>query len=154
VQDLVNSVRHPSRVAAHVRMATGKAFDHLSYEGPGNWPEARHRELAQWRRTSSADRFIARLDALVGQGRAETIFLAADLPETYARFAARYGDRLRVLARDRFDRSAAQLHHALADLILLSAADLFLASTWSSFSDLAQWLARPGRAVEQSGEDF
>lgn len=154
VRDLVRSVRFPNAVAAHIRMGTGPRFDHLSFEAPGNWPADQHRALVQWREKSHVDRFVDRLDALVAEGRATTIFVAADLPETYALCAERYGDRLCILPRDRFDRSARQLQFALADMMLLAAADLFLASTWSSFSDVAQRLAAPGRALERSGVDF
>lgn len=154
VRRLVESVRRPNAVAVHVRMGTGPGFDHLSYEAPGNWPEARHRELIEWRQKSDARHFIARLDALIAEGRAETIFLAADLPQTYAAFIERYESRMAYLPRDLYDRSARQLQYALADLLLLTAAPLFLASTWSSFSDLAQRLARPGRPFERSGTDF
>lgn len=154
VLDLVAGVRHPNQVAAHVRMATGKGFDHLSHEAPDNWPAHRHQEIADWRQKSHSRHFIARLDQLVAEGRADTIFLAADLPETYQVFAERYGDRVAWLTRDRFDRSQRQLQYALADLLLLTAADRFMASTWSSFSDMAQRLARPGRPVERSGHDF
>ncbi|WP_212525601.1 hypothetical protein [Actibacterium sp. MT2.3-13A] len=154
VLELVAGVRHPNRVAAHVRMGTGPAHDHLSYESPENWPAHRHAELTAWRQKSHARHFMTRIDALIAEGRAETIFLAADLPETYTQFAERYGARLAFLPRDRFDRSVRQLQYALADLLLLTAADLFLASSWSSFSELAQRLARPGRPFEQSGRDF
>lgn len=154
VRALIAGVRHPNQVAAHVRMGTGPEFDHLSYESPANWPAERHRELAEWRRKSHADRFIARIGQLIDEGRCETLFLAADLPETYARFQDRFGARVACLDRNRFDRSAGQLQHALADMLLLTAAERFLASTWSSFSDLAQRLARPGRPFERSGHDF
>ncbi len=154
VRDLVASVRHPNAVALHIRMATGPGYDHISYESPENWPAERHAEMLFWREKSQPAAFQARLDRLTEEGRAETLFLAADLPETYARFAARYGDRLVYLPRDVYDRSARQLQFALADLILLTQADLLLASTWSSFSDMAQRLAPFGRAVEQSGQDF
>ncbi|MCB1406793.1 MAG: hypothetical protein KDK01_11190 [Rhodobacteraceae bacterium] len=154
VLDLVRSVPRPSDVAVHIRMGTGPDFDHLSYESPANWPAARHRELADWRRKSDVSRFVARLDALIAEGSASTIFAAADLQAAYAVLEERYGPRLRVLRRDLFDRSAAQLQYALADLMLLTTAPRFLASTWSSFSDVAQWLARPGRLHERSGIDF
>ncbi len=154
VLDLVRSVPHPSDVALHVRMATGPAYDHLSFESPANWPEDRHSELAEWRTKSNLSRFIPRLDALIAEGAVGTMFAAADLPETYAILAERYGARLRTLPRTVFDRSAVQLQYALADLILLTAAPRFLSSTWSSFSDLAQRLARPGRPTECSGLDF
>lgn len=152
VVDLIAGVRRPNDVAAHVRMGTGPEHDHLSYESPENWPAERHAELIRWRQASHADRFIARIEAL--GDAAETIFLAADLPETYNRFADRFGDRLAFLPREDFDRSARQLHYALADLILLSSASHFLASNWSSFSDVAQRLAREDRVMEQSGVDF
>lgn len=154
VLDLVERVPHPSAIAAHIRMATGAAYDHLSFEGPENWPAERHAELAEWRSKSDMSRFIARLDALIAEGQGDTIFLAADLPETYAALADRYGARLRYLPRGRYDRSARQVQYAMADLILLTAAPHFLASTWSAFSDLARVLGRRGRRIEQSGQDF
>jgi len=91
---------------------------------------------------------------LIAQGQADHIFLAADLPETYAKFAERYGPRVSFIRRDVYDRSAQQLQYALADLIGLTQADLMLSSTWSSFSDMAQRLARYGRPAERSGHDF
>jgi hypothetical protein len=154
VLELMRGVRRPNRVAAHVRMASGPAHEHLPWEAPGNWPARGHAEIAAWRARSDARFFIARLDALVAEGRAETIFLAADLPETYARFADRYGRRLAFLPRDRFDRSADQLRHALADALLLGAAELFLGSSWSSFSELAVTLSQRIARVEFSGQDF
>lgn len=154
VQDLVNTVRHPNDVALHIRMATGPAFDHLSYESPENWPEDRHTEMLHWRAKSQPEVFEARLDALIAAGEIETVFLAADLPGTYDRFQARYGDRVAYLPRQLYDRSARQLQYALADLLLLTEAKRLLASNWSSFSDVAQRLAYPGRPVEQSGKDF
>lgn len=154
VLDLLDQVPHPNSVAAHIRMATGPRFDHLSYEAPENWPPERHAEMLHWRERSQPEAFEKRLDQLIEEGNADRIFLAADLPETYKRFGARYGDRLVYLPRQLYDRSARQLQYALADLLLLIAADRLLASTWSSFSDMAQRLARPGRPFEQSGKDF
>lgn len=154
VRALVARVRHPNQVAAHIRMGTGPGFDHLPYENPNNWPNHRHQEIVEWRAKSHVERFIARLDQLSAVGRAETIFVAADLAETYDRLAARYGDRLVWLERDLYGREAEQIQYALADLLLLTQADLFLASTWSSFSDLAHRLAAPGHLIERSGIDF
>jgi hypothetical protein len=154
VRDLIHSVPRHSQVACHVRISTGAGYEHLSYEGAHNWPAARHDELTHWRRQSQPDRFMARLDQLIDAGRADSVFLAADLPETYESFAQRYGARLVTLPRPVFDRSAVQLQYALADLMLLTTPDLFLASSWSSFSDVAQRLAHPGRPIEKSGRDF
>ncbi len=154
VSALVRSVRHPNRVALHVRASTGAGYDHLPYEAAHNWPPERHAELSEWRAKSQPERFIARLDGLIADCRADTVFLAADLPEIYDLFTQRYGPRVAMLPRPIFDRSSEQHQYALADLMLLTAADLFLASTWSSFSDVAQRLARPNRLVEKSGADF
>lgn len=154
VLDLMVPVRRPNAVALHIRMGTGPDFNHLPWEAPDNWPTERHAELVAWREKSHMRHFIARLDTLIAEGRAESVFLAADLPGVYAAFADRYGDRVTWLKRDLYDRSARQLQYALADLLMLTAADLFLASTWSSFSDLAQRLAWPGRPFERSGVDF
>lgn len=148
-------------VAAHIRMATGQGFDHLAWESPDNWPEHRHQELSEWRGKSHVERFLPRLDALLsaqagqsGQSAPPRLFVAADLPETYDLLRARYGAQFTCLARDSYDRSVDQVRHALADMIVLSRAERFLASSWSAFSDMAQRLAPGGRAVERSGIDF
>ena len=154
VGDLVRSVRRPNRVSVHVRMAGGPAHEHLSYESPANWTARGHAEIAHWRARSHADRFTARIDALLAEGRADSIFLAADLPGTYDAFAERYGARLAWLPRDRFDRSAEQLRHALADMLLLGTAEHFLGSTWSTFSELALTLSPRILRAEFSGRDF
>ncbi|MCC5989159.1 MAG: hypothetical protein JJT95_15920 [Pararhodobacter sp.] len=154
VCELVSRVRARSDVAVHIRMATGEGFDHLPHESPANWPAHRHRELVEWRRKSHSDRFIERVDTLLAEGAIETVFLAADLDATYARFAERYGDRLAWLERDLFDRSPRQLQYALADLMLLATGRRLLASSYSSFSDMAARIGPRGRRVERSGVDF
>lgn len=154
VLDLIQTVAHPSDVAVHIRMATGPAFDHLSYESPENWPAARHEELRHWRQKSDIARFITRLDQMIKAGEVQSIFAAADLPASYAALIDRYGSRLRYLKRASYDRSAEQLQTAVADMMLLTTAPRALLSSWSSFSDVAQCLSRPDRRQEWSGVDF
>ena len=154
VLDMVRRVRHPNDIALHIRMQRGRGYEHLPHEAVSNWPAHRHQELAAWREKTHRDNFIRRVDALVSEGAGQTMFLAADTPDTYAAFAERYGDRVAWLDRDMFDRSPKQLQYALADLLLLTAARHFLGSPWSSFTDVAQQLARPGRPFERSGRDF
>lgn len=153
VWDLVQSVPRPSDVAAHIRMATGPDFEHLSFEASANWPAARHRELTEWRSKSDVSRFVERLGQAFDQG-ARHAFVAADLAATYCALSDAFGPRIRFLPRDSYDRSPRQLQYALADLMLLTAAPLLLASHWSSFSDVAQRLSRPFHRVERSGIDF
>ncbi len=154
VRDLVALVRPRYDIAAHIRMASGPGFEHLPHESPDNWPAHRHRELVEWRRKSHADHFIARLDALIAERAIRTIFVAADMAETYTRLAERYGERVSWLERDLYDRSPRQIQYALADLILLARAPRLLASTWSSFSEVAARMGRAGMRVERSGIDF
>jgi hypothetical protein len=154
VEELVRSVEAPSQVAAHVRMASGPGYEHLPHESPAGWSASSHAELLAWRARSHARHFTARLDALTAGGTAGTIFLAADLPQTYEAFRDRYGARLRFLPRDCFDRSPRQQQHALADMLLLGRASRLLGSTWSSFTDMARRLAPAPLTVEMSGQDF
>lgn len=153
VLDHIARVPHPSDIAVHIRVGTGPDFEHLPYESARNWPPERHRELVEWRRKSDVSRFVSRLETLFAKG-AQTAFVAADLAATYTALQDHFGSRIRFLPRDSFDRSPRQLQYALADLMLLTAAPVMLASHWSSFSDVAQRLARQFRPVEKSGIDF
>ena len=154
IQGLTSAIRQPNDLSVHVRMAGGKDYEHLPYEHQANWTEEDHRKIAEWREKSHFSHFFKRIDQLIEKGDASSIFVAADLPETYVAFRQRYGDRLAWLPRQTNDRSAEQLQYALADAILLSRARLFLGSTWSSFSELAMRLADPGIQQEMSGIDF
>lgn len=154
VTALVARVSEPFDIALHVRMATGPAFDHIPAESPANWPAHRHTELSEWRQKSHVSHFIPRIETLLVDRPDARIFVAADLPAGYETLRSKFGHRVSALSRDCYDRSARQLQYALADLILLSRSAHFLASTWSSFSDVAQRIAPPGRPVERSGLDF
>ncbi|MEO9874429.1 MAG: glycosyltransferase [Anderseniella sp.] len=154
VRDLVSSVRSPNDVAVHVRMVGGDGFEHLPYEKPGNWKKSSHNKITRWRRKSHFSNFIARIDQLADEGRAERIFLAADKAEAYDEFRRRYGNRVACLPRKLYDRSTEQLIYALADALLLGRAPLLLGSNWSSFTELAQRLSDQKMHVETSGRDF
>ena len=154
VRGLVSSVRSPNDVAVHVRMAGGTGFEHLPYEASSNWKKSSHKKISRWRRKSHFYNFMARIDLLTSEGRAERIFLAADQPETYDEFCRRYGSRVAFLPRKLYDRSTEQLIYGLADAVLLGKAPLLLGSTWSSFSELAQRLSSQHKSIEMSGKDF
>ncbi len=154
VRALIEAVRAPNDLTAHIRMVGGKQFEHLPWESADNWTEEGHELVDHWRTKSHYSNFITRIDALVAAGEVSTMFIAADMPETYQVFQERYGDRVTYLPREVNDRSAAQLRYALADATLLSRAPRMLGSTWSSFSELAQRLADPPMTVEMSGTDF
>lgn len=154
VRDLVDSVHTPNDVSVHVRMEAAPCTDIHSYDSPDNWPESDHATLQKWRAKSHFSNFMARLDQMIGAGEAETIFLAADLPETYAAFTDTYGDRVRYLERALYDRSREQMYYALADAILLSQSKTMLGSNWSSFSEIALRLSTSFDRIQLSGEDF
>jgi hypothetical protein len=154
VQGLVAAVRHPNSISAHIRMAGGKNYEHLPYERVENWTPKDHELIAHWREKSQPSRFEVYIDYLIARGEADTIFLAADLVDTYEIFKRKYGHRIVYLPRQINDRSVLQLQYALADAILLSKASIFLGSSWSSFSELATRLAKPGLKTKMSGIDF
>lgn len=154
VLELVNSVRHPNDVSVHVRMSGGRKDEHLPYESRVNWTEEDHDLIDYWRSNSHYSRFTARINALIKEGKADRVFIAADSPEAYEEFRSAFPERLAWLERDVYDRSAKQLQYALADAVLLSRASLLLGSTWSSLSELAQRISVKGLKVEMSGKDF
>jgi hypothetical protein len=155
VAQLVGSVKQPYDLAAHVRMEAGKGLDKNSYDRPeDNWSEAEHKLIQEWRAKSHYLNFIKRIQDLKKEKKVSSLFLAADIEETYSSFGREFGASLRWLRRDSYDRSREQLLYALADAILLSKSPILLASGWSSFSELAMRLAEPGLKVEMSGKDF
>ena len=154
VQDLVASVRSPNAVSVHIRMEGGTSAEHLPYESRSNWTANAHREIDHWRQRSHFGYFLPRLDGLMAEGRADTLFLATDTLAVYTEFAGHYADRVTWLARKVADRSHQAIVYALADAILLSRAPLLLGSNWSSFTELAARLASEPISVELSGRDF
>jgi hypothetical protein len=154
VLDLVASVDVADCVAAHVRMEAARGQELKSYDSAENWSAASHEEIQLWRTKSHYSAFLKRIDALLASGAARRVFLAADMPETYAAFASYFGDRLACLRRASYDRSKDNLIYALADAILLSRCEHLLGSTWSSFTELAQRLSTTLKALEMSGTDF
>ena len=154
VKAMVASVRNPNDLSVHIRMEGGIKDESLPYESPSNWSEADHKLINYWRGQSHYSQFMAYLDNLLSKGGAKTFFLAADKPEIYHLFTAKYRDKVSWLDRNVYDRSMMQLRFALADAILLSRSSLLLGSTWSSFSELAQRLAIGNISVKMSGKDF
>ena len=154
VMDLASRVPGPFALSVHIRMEGGTDAEHLPYESPANWTAQAHRDIDHWRKRSHFSHFHKRLDQLIAEGQADRVFLASDTPAVHDAFAARYGDRITGQKHHFTDRSTPALVHALADAILLSRASRLLGSTWSSFSELANRLARKPITVELCGRDF
>ncbi|WP_298334811.1 tetratricopeptide repeat protein [uncultured Erythrobacter sp.] len=154
VLDLVDKVPERSDVSLHVRMEGAASTEIHSYDSPENWPEHDHTTIQEWRDKSHFSNFMNCVDELIEAGEAQTFFLAADLPETYAAFLKKYGDRIRFLERTHFDRSRDQMWYALADAILLSRSNTMLGSNWSSFSEIALRLSTRFDHIQLCGKDF
>ncbi len=152
VQSLIDSVRSPNDVSAHIRMNGGASTDPHG-DVAGDWSKIEDEIARRARSRSHYGYFFKRLDELLGNSEKSTIFLASDNSETYDAFSSKYGDRVAFLSRAVFDRSEEQLKYALADMILLSRAPILLGSSWSSFTEVAHSLARNQR-LEMSGKHF
>jgi glycosyltransferase involved in cell wall biosynthesis len=155
VMDLVNSIQLPANsVGVHVRMEAGKGRDKNAYDSQENWSKDSHEQIHYWREKSHYSVFLKCIDSLIKSEMDRKVFLATDLQENYAVFKNTYGEKLIYLQRDVFDRSKKQILYGLADAILLSRAEYFLGSTWSSFSELAMRLSSNSQIVMMSGVDF
>lgn len=142
-------------VALHIRMETaGGAFDEAT-----NWSASGHAEILHWRAQSHYQKFVDRLDDLLADDPSISAFLAADQNETLDFFRRRYGaivsgTEIRSDQSSGKDRSRNAQKQALADLLSLSRSKRFLASPWSSFSEVALRLSDSIIAYERSGWDF
>lgn len=141
-------------IGVHIRMEGAPGLDQKSYDRAENWSAESHAAINHWRGASHWSRFLARLKPLLEVRPEARIFLAADLPETYAAMSAALGDRLVVIERHAFDRSAAQLRYALADILGMARTQLFFGSHWSSFSEATLRMSFTINRHEMSGLDF
>ena len=150
-----HTAAHPRpEIALHIRTEGAPGQPLKSHDAPGNWSAGSHAAMQAARAQSDPARFIARTGALLAQAPGATAFVAADSPAAYAALADAFGPRIARLERTLYDRSAAQLRHALADALLLARARHFLASPWSSFSELALRLSTTIARHETAGRDF
>lgn len=141
-------------IGLHIRMQGAPGSTVHSYDSAENWSAESHAAIRHWRGQSHHDRFIDRVRALFAAMPGAQAFLAADTPESYAALTTAFGDRITRLDRPVFDRSAAQLQYALADVLLLARARHFLGSPWSSFSELVLRLSTTIEIRETAGVDF
>ncbi|MBI1171865.1 hypothetical protein GC209_10715 [bacterium] len=154
ILDLAGGTGAPASLAVHIRMQGGPGFENLPYEAAANWTPAAHAEIAHWRELCHYSRFIPRIDALIDEGLAESIYVASDTTEAIYKLAERYGTRVRWMDRPANDRSKVTLAYALAEAIVLSRSPMLLGSYFSSFSELAMRLARSPIRLELAGRDF
>jgi hypothetical protein len=154
VRDLLERAGEAADIGLHVRMEGAPGTDQNSYDARENWTEDGHAAIHHWRELSHYKHFIARLDVLLEKQPEARVFLAADQAQTYAAFKETYGDRISMIERDLYDRSAEQLRYALADILGLARVRHLLGSNWSSFTETALRLSRSITDHEVSGRDF
>lgn len=155
VKALLGQAGAPAGIGLHVRMEGAPGTDTNSYDAAENWTPDGHAAIHEWREKSHYRHFMARLDVLLEQTPSARVFLAADQPDTYRAFVETYGtDRIAMIDRKLYDRSAQQLHYALADMLALAQTSHLLGSNWSSFTEAALRLSDTIVTHEMSGKDF
>ena len=154
VTALLARAGEPAEIGLHVRMEGAPGTDTNSYDARENWTEEGHAAIHHWRELSHYKHFMARLDVLLENQPEAGVFLATDQAQTYAAFRETYGDRIRMIERDLYDRSAAQLRFALADILGLARCRHLLGSNWSSFTEAALRLSDTIAEHEVAGRDF
>lgn len=154
VLDLLAQAGEAAEIGLHVRMEGAPGTDLNAYDARENWTEEGHAAIHEWREKSHYKHFMARLDTLLTESPEARVFLAADQAATYLAFEETYGERIGMIERDLYDRSAAQLQFALADMIALSRVRHLLGSNWSSFTEAALRLSTTIEHHEVAGQDF
>lgn len=154
VEAILSKLEVAGCVGVHVRMEAGTSRDDKPYDSRELWGNENHRQIQQWRDRSHYSVFFRKIDRIMAEQPDSRFFLATDLAENYAAFTSIYGDRVRMLHRNHFDRSRTQILYAMADAVLLSRCSRLLGSNWSSFSELASRLSITYQKVELAGIDF
>jgi hypothetical protein len=157
VQHLIASVPKDFEVAFHIRQIGGSMFEHLAYESESNWGSKAQQEIGERRgraKTEAFELLVAYLAANSHSKIAPPVFVAADNVPTKQRILDLLGASARWLPSHPDSRGAIEVQEALAEMYLLSSAPLFIGSTYSSFSEVANLLSSSGQTYEQVGENF
>jgi hypothetical protein len=130
-------------IGVHVRLGQPNVVaDDIS-----SWHPDKKSQWVHWRQASSTERFEKQMKQMLDQNvDVRGFYLAGDCPEVYTHLLKSFENHIKkpvFLFTDRktWDRSSDQLVSALADVILLSKTKKFLASNWSSFSELVRRFA-------------
>ena len=141
IYHLINSVPNVCDfVGMHIRMEGGKDYQFLNADKSSNWTNEETRLMFKYREISHIDNFINQINKILHDNPEQKFFIATDMKCNYEKLINIYGnDKIKVLERNKFDRSKYQLYYAVADIILLSTCRQFYGSTWSSFSELVTY---------------
>ena len=153
LQKRISELDVSNMIGVHVRTEGGTEFNDNPWDSHDNWSVEETRKLCKWRTRTQPEQFFEEIDRLITTEPDVRIFLCTDRPEHYESFLNRYGAlRITFTAKNRFDRSLAQLQSAVVDLYLLSKTRFILGSSFSYFSDVVQQLG--GKSIKLAGQDF
>lgn len=154
IMDIIDSFDVKNMIGVHIRMEGGNGLDQHTYEVADNWTKEGKEQLHYWRGKSHYSNFIRYINEILKKDNGHEFFLASDMEETYNIMTQHFGSRMTYLKRDVYDRSREQIRYALADVLLLSKCKKLIASSWSSFSELAMRLSDTYTSIKMSGKDF
>lgn len=157
VAALIEDVKKDYPVAFHVRQVGGSKFEHLAFEAEHNWGPAAQRKIGLKRESVKTEIFEFVVDYLASYSTGSAgipVFVAADNKETKGRLVEALGINARFLNSSPEGRGPRQIQEALAEMVLISKADLLIGSTYSSFTEVAHIMASSKQTLKQVGERF
>ena len=127
----------------HIRMGAGKDHQYNSADDSSNWTKNETDLMFKYRELSHIDNFINQINNILHKNLEQKFFIATDLKFNYEKLINIYGnDKIKILERNKFNRSKEQLYYTVADMILLSKCKQFYGSTWSSLSELVTYFQK------------
>lgn len=127
-----------SMVGVHVR----RGQDGTSYDDVSRWSPEKQFQWKKWRSLSTVETFVAEMRALRDKSPDLKFFVASDSVDTFTKMLKHFPPHtLFEQTRTCFDRSVEQVQTALADAVLIGKTKKFLASQWSSYSELCKRLS-------------
>ena len=119
------------------------------------YPEKGMNDIKKYRQITSFTIFEKKMKILMDEDENMCFFVASDTAESKNRLTKTFGSqKIRTLQNQEFciDRSPICIRNALVELYLLGSTSLILGSYWSSFSEVAGYLAREPPIY--AGKDF
>ena len=150
VTKLIGEVEIDYPVSLHVRQVGGPGFDHLQYENASNWGAEAHASIGRARASSRPEKFVefvSELEKSAEFGTQFPVYVAADNETAKVALTEHFGLRARFIPTELESRSVRQVQGAFAELLLLSKAEVFVGSPYSSFSELVPLLSEKEQRV-------
>jgi hypothetical protein len=131
-------------IGMHIRMDGGENYQTNQAELGSNWKDEEISLMYKYRNLSHIDNFIIQINNEINKDSNAKFFIATDLKFNYDKLINIYGDKIKYIKRDLYDRSLKQLYYAFADIYILSKCKKFYGSYWSSFTELVTYFQEEG----------